>query len=92
VTYVDLFVAATSVTYDAKELAMQLRFLGKETEGGNSPTLYDTDEDMYVIQGWTIDDLETLAQLRLPDGETAVIVPKALMKHLPKEDDGAADS
>lgn len=71
---------------------MQLRFLGKETEGGNSPTLFDTDEDMYVIQGWTVDDPGTLSQLRLPEGETAVIVPKALMKHLPKEDDGAADS
>lgn len=71
---------------------MQLRFLGKETEGGNSPTLFDTDEDMYVIQGWTVDDPDTLAQLRLPEGEIAVIVPKALMKHLPKEDDGAADS
>jgi hypothetical protein len=71
---------------------MQLRFLGKETEGGNSPTLYDTDEDMYLIQGWTVDDEETLAQLRLPEGETAVIVPKALMRHLPKEGHGAADS
>lgn len=57
---------------------MQLRFLGKVTEGGNSPTLFDTDEDMYVIQGWTIDDPATLAQLKLPDGETALIVPKAL--------------
>ena len=70
---------------------MQLRFLGKVTEGGNSPSLYDTDEDMYVIQGWTIDDQETLSQLRLPEGEIAVVVPKALMRHLPKENDGAAD-
>lgn len=70
---------------------MRLRFLGKETEGGNSPTLFDTDEGMYVIQGWVIDDQETLGQLRLPEGETAVLVPKALMEHLPKEDDAAAD-
>jgi hypothetical protein len=81
---------------------VRLIFLGKETEGGNSPTLFDTDEDMFVIQGWTIDDLETLAQLSLPEGETAVMIPKALMKHLPKallyrlleeleEDDAAAD-
>lgn len=70
---------------------MKLRFLGKVTEGGNSPTLYDTDQDMYLIQGWTIDDRETLSQLALPDGENAVIVPKALMKHLPKEEYGAAD-
>jgi hypothetical protein len=90
VSRVDLFFRTTSVTYNMKEHTMRLRFLGKETEGGNSPTLYDTDEDMYVIQGWTIDQ-ETLSQLRLPDGETAVIIPKALMKHLPKEDDAAAD-
>lgn len=71
---------------------MKLRFLGKETEAGNSPTLYDTDEDMYVIQGWTIEDEATLRQLRLPAGETAVIVPKALIRHLPKEGNGASDS
>jgi hypothetical protein len=70
---------------------MQLRFLGKVTEGGNSPTLYDTDEDMYVIQGWTVDAPETLAQLTVPEGEGVLMVPKALMKHLPKEDDAAVD-
>lgn len=71
---------------------MQLRFLGKVTEGGNSPTLFDTDEDMYVIQGWTIDDPATLSQLTLPEGETALIIPKALMQLLPKEDDAGTDS
>lgn len=70
---------------------MKLRFLGKETEGGNSPTLFDTDEDMYVIQGWVVNDAEALGQLRLPEGETAILVPKTLMRHLPKEDDAAAD-
>jgi hypothetical protein len=76
----------------AKEQVMKLRFLGKVTEGGNSPTLYDTDQDMYLIQGWTVEDQETLSQLALPDGETAVVVPKALMRHLPKEEHGAADA
>ena len=69
---------------------MKLRFLGKETESGNSPTLYDTDQDTYLIQGWVVDDPETLSQLALPDGETAVIVPKALMRHLPEGEHGAA--
>jgi hypothetical protein len=73
-----------------KEQAMKLRFLGKETESGNSPTLYDTDQDTYLIQGWVVDDPETLSRLALPDGETAVIVPKALMRHLPEEEHGAA--
>jgi hypothetical protein len=53
---------------------------------------YDTDQDMYLVQGWTIQDPDTLSQLSLPDGETAVIVPKALMKHLPEEEHGAADA
>jgi hypothetical protein len=62
---------------------MQLRFLGKVTESANSPTLYATDQGTYVIQGWVVDDPKTLSELALPDGETAVIVPKELMKYLP---------
>jgi len=62
---------------------MELRFLGKVTESGNSPTLYATDRDTYVIQGWVVDDPETLTRLSLPEGETAVIVPKELMTYLP---------
>jgi hypothetical protein len=93
---------STSVTTDAKEHAVRLIFLGKETEGGNSPTLFDTDEDKFVIQGFTL-DAATLEQAgTVPDGEGAIWVPKALMKHLPKallrrlledleEDDATAD-
>ncbi len=33
---------------------MQLTFLGKETQGGGSPTLYATDRDTYVVQGWKV--------------------------------------
>jgi hypothetical protein len=81
---------------------VRLIFLGKETEGGNSPTLFDTDEDTFVIQGFTL-DAEALEQVgTVPDGEAVIWVPKALMKHLPEallrrlleeleEDDAAAD-
>jgi hypothetical protein len=34
---------------------MRLTFLGKVTQTGNSPTLWDTDEDQYVIQGFTLE-------------------------------------
>ena len=67
---------------------MRLRFLGKVTESGNSPTLYDTDEGMYVIQGWVISDREALSQLALPADESAVMVPKTLMRHLPEGEHG----
>ncbi|MFI0482745.1 hypothetical protein [Actinomadura sp. 9N215] len=58
------------------------------------PTLYDADEtyngkEVYVIQGWKVADAETLAQLDMPEHETAIIEPKGLMKHLPKATDGA---
>lgn len=69
---------------------MKLEFLGKVTESGNSPTLYATDQDTYVVQGWVVDDPEALSQLALPEGETAVVVPRALMRHLPEEARGAA--
>jgi hypothetical protein len=69
---------------------MQLRFLGKETQTGNSPTLWETDDDQYVIQGFTL-DAEALAQVgTVPDGELVVRVPKKLMRHL-KEARGATD-
>lgn len=75
---------------------MQLRFLGKVTDGGNSPTLFDTHEimfgrEIYVLQGWRITDPETLAILNLPDDEAAIAVPKELMRYLPKENHGATD-
>lgn len=33
---------------------MRLTFLGKSTQGGGSPTLYATDQDTYVVQGWKV--------------------------------------
>jgi len=70
---------------------MDLRFLGKDTQGGGSPTLFDTSEimngkEIYVIQGWKITDPATLAQLNIPDHETVIAVPKHLMRFLPKDD------
>jgi hypothetical protein len=68
---------------------MGLKFLGKETQGGNSPTLWETDED-YVIQGFT-PDAETLGMVgTVPEGEAVIRVPKKLMRHL-KEAHGATE-
>ncbi|RBQ20726.1 hypothetical protein DP939_06495 [Spongiactinospora rosea] len=63
---------------------MKIRFLGKTTTGDQSPTLYDTDQDMYLVQGWIVSDQAVLDQLDLPAHETAVLVPKKLMSYLPK--------
>lgn len=50
---------------------MQLTFLGKNTQGGGSPTLYATDRGTYVVQGW-----------KVPGHETSVEIPKPLLRFL----------
>lgn len=61
---------------------MQLTFLGKDTQGGNSPTLWETDDGQYVIQGFTLDN-EAQGQVGVvPEGEAVIRVPKKLMRHL----------
>ena len=37
---------------------MKLRFLGKDSTPTNSPTLYATDQNSYVVQGWIVTDAE----------------------------------
>ena len=60
---------------------MKLRFLGSTSQEGQCPTLYATDRDTFVVQGWAVTDPEALGDLRdvLP-GETFVEVPKALLR------------
>jgi hypothetical protein len=54
---------------------MRLTFLGKDTQGGNSPTLWETDDGQYVIQGFTL-DAEASGQVgAVPDGEAVIRVP-----------------
>jgi hypothetical protein len=84
-------VAQTVAILD-RRVDMQLRWLGSDSKDGDSPTLYDTDEDQYVIQGFKITDPQTRAELDVPEGEEVIRVPKALMKYLPKGTHGVVDS
>ena len=59
---------------------MQLTFLGKDTTGNESPTLYATDRGTYVVQGWKVTDTEALGQMSVPDHETCVEIPQGLVK------------
>lgn len=69
---------------------MKITFLGKVTQGGNSPTLWQTDDDQYILQGFTL-DAEALDQIgAVPDGEAVIRVPKQLMRYL-KESHGATE-
>ncbi|MFE0671965.1 hypothetical protein [Streptomyces sp. NPDC058867] len=67
---------------------MQLRFLGKNSTPGDSPTLYASDRDTYVIQGWKVYANELLTQLKVPAGQTVIEVPTELFEHLAKDGQG----
>ncbi len=71
---------------------MKLTFLGKDSTPNDSPTLYATDRDSFVIQGYAFTDAEALSQMKIPAGETVVEVPKDLMKYLPEERHGDGDA
>lgn len=64
---------------------MQIRFLGKDSTPNDSPTLYETDRDTLLVQGYVVTDPEALAAMHIPQGETVVEVPKRLMKYLPED-------
>ncbi len=65
---------------------MQLTFLGKNTTGNESPTLYATDRGTYVVQGWKVSDPQALAQMSVPDHETCLEIPRELVKFFPSEE------
>ena len=64
---------------------MHLTFLGKDSRPDESPTLFATDRDSFVVQGWIVTDPEILAMIAMSDDETIVEVPTALMAHLTKD-------
>lgn len=64
---------------------MEIRFLGKETEHLDSPTLYATDRGTYLLQGWKVTDPEILAKLDVQQSETVVEIYARLIAHLVKD-------
>ncbi|MBV8890443.1 MAG: hypothetical protein JO266_00430 [Acidobacteria bacterium] len=61
---------------------MKLRLLGRDSTPTNSPTLYATDHDSYVVQGWIVTDSNILAGLAVGEEDTLVEVPAALLTYL----------
>ncbi|QMU78586.1 hypothetical protein GXW83_25635 [Streptacidiphilus sp. PB12-B1b] len=66
---------------------MKLRFVGTTSKDGDCPTLYETEDGRYVVQGDRLTDPEALEQLRdVKDAETFVVVPRELLtRFAPKE-------
>ena len=64
---------------------MRLTFLGKASDHGESPTLYATDHDSYLVQGYVVTDGELLAKLDIPEGEAVVEVYPRLFDFLAQD-------
>lgn len=64
---------------------MKLRFLGKNSNVGDCPTLYATDRDTYLVQGWKVFANDLLMQLDVPEGQSVVEVPTELFEHLAED-------
>lgn len=61
---------------------MRLTFVGTTSNIKTCPTLYRTDRGTYVVQGTRVTDPEALQALQergLPDHETIVEIPAALL-------------
>lgn len=63
---------------------VKLTFRGCDSKVGDCPTLYATDRGTIVVQGWRLTDAEALATMDIPDHETAVEIPAALLRHAPR--------
>jgi len=50
-----------------------------DSEPSGSPTLYRTDRQSWVVQGWAVTDPAALAAMSIPDGETCVEIPDRLI-------------
>jgi len=61
---------------------MRLRHLGTDTGQEGCPTLYATDRNTYVVQGWKVTDPEAIGDLvDLRDHESYVEIPKTLLRY-----------
>jgi hypothetical protein len=60
---------------------VELTFVAKDPDSnpGGSPTLYRTDHQSWVVQGWVVSDPDALAALKIPEGETCVEIPDRLI-------------
>jgi hypothetical protein len=75
--------ASTSreVTGSPREATMKITFVAKDpgSEPNGSPTLYRTDRESWVVQGWVVNDPDVLARMDIPQGESCVEIPDRLV-------------
>jgi hypothetical protein len=73
---------ATFRNCNPEDGVMRLTFIGKDPDSNptGSPTVYRTDRNSWVVQGWNITDPSALSQMDIPDGEGAVEIPDRMIQ------------
>lgn len=54
---------------------MKTKVIFKDCASSNCPTVYETDQNTYLIQGYVIKD----HHMELPDGENLIQIPKEFL-------------
>jgi hypothetical protein len=70
-----------------RRLVMRLTLIGKDPESNptGSPTVYRTDRESWIVQGWNVTDPATLSQMSIPAGESAVEIPDRMIQFFGQE-------
>jgi hypothetical protein len=70
-----------------QEEGMRITFVAKDPDSvpNQSPTLYKTDRDSWLVQGWAVTDSAALAEMNIPEGETVVEIPDRLVPFFRRE-------
>jgi hypothetical protein len=65
----------------AVEVDVKIMFVAKDpgSEPSGSPTLYRTDRESWVVQGWVVTDPDVLSAMDIPQGEACVEIPDRLV-------------
>lgn len=60
---------------------MHVTFVAKDpaSQPNQSPTLWRTDRESWLVQGWVVSDPEALARMDIPEGETVCEIPDRLV-------------
>jgi hypothetical protein len=63
-------------------MIMRVTFVGKDPESNptGSPTVYRTDRESWLVQGWVVTDPGALAVMDIPAGETVVEIPDRMLQ------------
>jgi hypothetical protein len=64
-----------------QEADVEPTFVAKDpgSEPSGSPTLYHTDRNSWVVQGWVVTDSDALGLMNIPEGEACVEIPDRLV-------------